>query len=104
LQASRHGAVLIAVELVEDFAGDLEGRAEAVLARLRSGEPLGLALVHEDVPVEARRALLGHYVSEELADGLDRHYLYMAAERYEEAFQAELAVDEVLAAMARVRR
>src|SRR5439155_12622167 len=104
LQASRHGAVLIPVELVEDFAGELGGRAEAVLARLRSGESLGLALVHEDVPVGARRTLLGHFVSEELADGLDRHYLYEAAGRYEEALQAELAVDEVLAALAPVRK
>jgi hypothetical protein len=54
--------------------------------------------------VETRRLLLGHFVSDELADGLDRHYLYQAAGRDEEAFQAELAVDEVLAAMARVRQ
>ncbi len=44
--------------------------------------------------------LLGHFVSDELADGLDRHYLYDAAGDYEEAFRAELAVDEVLASMA----
>src|SRR5262249_8233024 len=62
LQASRHGEVLIPVELVEDFAGELNGRADAVLARLRGGEPFGLALVHEDVEVEQRRLLLGHYV------------------------------------------
>jgi hypothetical protein len=104
LQASRHGEVLIPVELVEDFAGELGGRAEAVLARLRSGEPLGLALVHEDVEVGARRMLLGHYVSDELADGLDRHYLYDAAGDFESAFMAEQAVDEVLASMARVRQ
>jgi hypothetical protein len=104
LQASRHGHVLIPVELVEDFAGELEGRADAILARLRHGEPLGLALVHEDVEIGVRRLLLGHFVTEELADGLDRHYLYLAAERFEEAFQAELAVDEILAAMAQVRR
>src|SRR5262249_38051057 len=104
LQASRHGKVLIPIELVEDFAGELHGRADAVLARLRSGEPLGLALVREDVPVDARRLLLGQFVSEELADGLDRHYLYDAAGRYEEAFQAQLAVEEVLASMARVRK
>ncbi|PYR29538.1 MAG: hypothetical protein DMF92_11500 [Acidobacteria bacterium] len=104
LQASRHGEVLIPVELVEDFASELEGRADAILERLRRGEPLGLALVHEDVSVGVRRTLLAHYVSEELADGLDRHYLYLAAERYEEALQAELAVDEVLAAMAQVRK
>ena len=104
LQASRHGEVLIPLELVEDFAGELDGRAEAVVARLRSGEPLGLALVHEDVEVGARRLLLGHFVSDELADGLDRHYLYSAAGNDEAAFMAEQAIDEVLASMARVRQ
>jgi len=103
LQASRHGEVLIPIELVEDFAGELSGRADAVLGRLRRGEPLGLALVHEDVEVESRRLLLGHFVSDELADGLDRHYLYAAAGDDESAFRAELAVDEVLATTSRVR-
>ncbi len=104
LQATRHGEVFTPVELVEDLASELEGRAEAVIARLRNGEALGLALVHEDVSVGARRLVLGYYVSEELADGLDRHYLLDAAGRYEEAFQAEQAVDDVLAAMAQVRQ
>ena len=104
LQASRHGEVLIPVELVEDFAGELDGRAGAVVDRLRNGEPLGLALVHEDVEVEPRRRLLGHYVSDDLADGLDRHYLHEAAGNYEAAFMAEQAVEEVLGAMAPARR
>ena len=104
LQATRHGEVMTPVELVEDLASELDGRAEAVIDRMRKGESLGLALVHEDVSVGARRLLLGIFVSEELADGLDRHYLLDAAGRYEEALQAELAVDEVLAAMAQVRQ
>jgi hypothetical protein len=104
LQASRHGEVMTPVELVEGHASSLNGRADAVIERLRLGEPLGLALVHEDVEVETRRLLLGHFVSDELADGLDRHYLYDAAGRYEEALGAELAVDEVLASMAKLRR
>jgi hypothetical protein len=104
LQASRHGEVLIPVELVEDFAGELSGRADAVIDRLRRGEPLGLAMVQEDVEVGARRLLLGHYVTDELADGLDRHYLYAAAGDDERAFMAEQAVDEVLAAMADSRK
>jgi hypothetical protein len=104
LQASRHGEVMTPVELVEGHADVLEGRVARVVERLRAGESLGSALVHEDISVEARRMLLGHYVSDELADGLDRHYLYDAAERYEEALLAELAVEEVLEAMAKVRR
>jgi hypothetical protein len=104
LQATRHGQVFTPVECVEIHAADLDGRADGVINRLRNGESLGLALVHEEVPEWARRMLLGHYVSEELADGLDRHYEYDSMGLYEDAFQAELAVDEVLAAMARVRK
>jgi len=104
LQASRHGEVMTPIELVEGHAPALGRHAEAVIARLQHGESLGLALVHEDVPVGVRRLLLGHFVSDELADGLDRHYLYEAAGRHEEAFMAELAVDEVLASMGGVRR
>src|SRR5262249_37374681 len=104
LQASRHGEVMTPIELVEGHAPQLGRLTEAVRARIQHGESLGLALVHEDVRVDVRRLLLGHFVSEELADGLDRHYLYEAAGRHEEAFRAELAVDEVLASMAGVRR
>jgi hypothetical protein len=104
LQATRHGEVMTPVELIEGHGTALEGRADAVIERIRHGESLGLALVHEDVEVETRRLLLGHFVSEELADGLDRHYLYDAAGRYEEAMTAELAVDDVLASMGELRR
>jgi hypothetical protein len=104
LQASRHGEVMTPIELVEGHAPVLGRHADAVIARIQHGESLGLALVHEDVPVDVRRLLLGHYVSDELADGLDRHYLYEAAGRHEEAFRAELAVDEVLASMGGLRR
>jgi hypothetical protein len=104
LQATRHGEVMTPVELVEGHADVLEGRAERVIDRLRLGEPLGLALVLEEIDVGARRLLLGHFVSEELADGLDRHYLYDAAGRPEDALQAELAVEEVLEATSAVRR
>jgi hypothetical protein len=104
LQATRHGEVMTPIELVEGHVESLDGRAHAIIERIRHGESLGLALVHEDVEVETRRLLLGHFVSEELADGLDRHYLYDAAGRYEEALSAELAVDEVLASMGQVRR
>jgi hypothetical protein len=104
LQAARHGEVMTPVELIEGHAAVLNRRVDALVRRLSQGESLGLALVHEDVEVDARRMLLGHYVSDELADSLDRHYLYDAAERYEEALQAELGVQEVLFDMARERR
>ena len=75
-----------------------------MIERLRSGESLGIALIRADVPEPIRRALLAHFVSEELADGLDRHYVLDNAGRHEEAFRAELAVDEVLGRLAPVRR
>lgn len=103
LQASRHGEVLTPIELIEAHAGQ-SAWGEPVLARIRKGESLGLALIEEDVPLETRRLMLGHFVAEELADGLDRHYILEAAGQHEAAFQAELAVDEVLAAMSRLRR
>ena len=104
LQASRHSEVMTPIELVEGHADALEGKAGQIIERLKRGEPLGLALVLEDVDVGVRRLLLGHYVSDELADGLDRHYLYDAAGRQEDALKAELAVEEVLKNTAHRRR
>ena len=104
LQALRHGDVMTPVELVEGHADILEGRAGRVIERLRAGESLGLALVHEDISVGARRILFGHFVSDELADGLDRHYLHAAAGHDEEAMMAEQTVREVLKDASQGRR
>jgi Na+/H+ antiporter NhaD/arsenite permease-like protein len=75
LQAARHGRVLTPVEFAEEHRDDFGSQAEAVLARLRSGEPLGRALAAEGVPEATRRRLMGRYVYEDLADTLDEHYL-----------------------------
>src|SRR5262249_33009409 len=104
LQATRHGETITPVELIEGHADALADRAGPVMERIRRGESVGLALVREDVPVETRRMLLAHFVAEELADGLDRHYLYRGGGRDQAAFYAELAVEEVRASMARVKR
>lgn len=104
LQATRHGEVITPVELIEIHAPNLEGRGPAVTERLRNGESLGLAMIRADVPEPTRRLLLGHYVSDELADGLDTHYILDNAEKYEDALYAELAVHEVLKDMAKRRR
>jgi len=104
LQAARHGEVLTEVELIEAHAGPTDSWREPLIARIRSGQALGLAMIEEGVPEPTRRLLLGHFVAEELADGLDRHYVLDAAGQYEAAFQAEQAVDEVLEAMAKVRQ
>ena len=75
LQASRHGEVLTPVELVEAHAADLQGKAPTIVRELQQGKSLGRALVDADLPWDVRELLLGHYVSEELAASLDRHYV-----------------------------
>jgi hypothetical protein len=104
LQATRHGEVLSAVEVVRDHADQLAGHVEQVLGRLHQGCPLGRALVAEEVPPPVRRTVLGHFFSEELADSLDRHYVLDVAGDREGALEAAAAVDLALAATARVRR
>ncbi len=103
LQASRHGEVLSTVELIQEHADQLAGKSDLILARLRGGESLGLALVRENVPEAMRKKLLGHFVSEELSDSLDQHYVSDAAGDVEGALNAEQSVDTVLAALARLR-
>jgi len=105
LQASRHGEVITPVELIEGHREDLGEEATArVVERLRMGESLGIAMIRADVPEMDRKILLGHFVTDELADGLDRHYIYAQEGLDEQAFMAELAVDESLAATAHNRR
>jgi len=93
LQATRHGEVLTPVELIEGHAAALGPAAPPLLARIRRGEPVGIALVREGVPAPIRTQLLGHFVSEELADALDRHYVLDAAGDHEGAERAARAVD-----------
>jgi hypothetical protein len=104
LQATRHGEVVTPVELVEDNAAELGRHAEFVLERLRGGDSLGLAMVRERVHPAMRKKLLGHLVSEDLADALDRHYVLDEAGDHAGALRAEQSVDEVLASLANVRR
>jgi hypothetical protein len=104
LQATRHGEVLTPVELIEGHAPYLGDKGPRVMERLRSGTPLGTALVLEKVPLGIRQELLGHYVSEELADSLDRHYVLDLDGDDEGAMRAEQWVDDTLAASAQLRR
>jgi hypothetical protein len=104
LQAARHGEVLSPFEIDEKYADKLGDKTEPVLERLRRGESLGIALVHENVPAATRKELLGHFVSEDLADALDRHYVLDAQGDHKGALEAEKIVDDTLAALARRRR
>jgi hypothetical protein len=104
LQATRHGEVITPVELVENHAAELGENTDLVLERLRHGESLGIALVHESTSEITRKKLLGHFVSEDLADVLDRHYVLDAAGHHQGALEAEKSVGETLLALGRRRR
>jgi Na+/H+ antiporter NhaD/arsenite permease-like protein len=104
LQALRHGEVLTPIELIELHERDLADKSETVLMRLHKGESLGLALIRSAVPEAIRKKLLAHFVSEELADSLDRHYLYDAAEDHVNALKMEKDVDDTLYSLAQRRR
>jgi hypothetical protein len=105
LQATRHGEVMTPAELIEGHREELGAEtAERVMARLGQGESLGIAMIRADVPELTRKMLLGHFVTDELADGLDRHYIYAQEGLDEQAFIAELAVDESLRSIAYHRR
>ena len=104
LQAMRHGKVSTTLELIEDHENELGGKADVVRQRLREGESLGVALIEAEVPEALRKQLLGHFVSEELAETLDRHYLLDVAGDHQGALAAETAVDQEIAATARRRQ
>ena len=104
LQASRHGEVLSSIELIESSADQLGDKGDPLIARLRGGESLGIALVREKVAPEKRKQLLGHFVSEELADTLDRHYVLDAAGDHQGALESEKIVDWKIASFAKQRR
>src|SRR5262249_44460340 len=65
LQASRHGEVFTSVEFVETEQRRLGRHYIPVHERVLRGEPLGEAMIHEEVPLNVRLQLLGHFVSED---------------------------------------
>jgi hypothetical protein len=104
LQALRHGEVLTPIELVELHEGDLGSKFDDVVGRLHHGECLGVALVCAEVPEQTRKKLLAHFVSEELADSLDQHYVYEAKGDHPNALRMAKDVDETLQGLAHRRR
>ena len=96
LQATRHGEVLTPVELIEDHAAEIAEPHGPAFSRAcarasRSASPWSARTVPEPI----RKMLLGHFVTEDLADSLDRHYVLDAAGDHEAALEAERAVDKV---------
>ncbi len=100
LQATKHGEVISAVETVRKHREDLgEEPAARVIARERRGEPLGTALIRESVPEPVRVKILGHFVEDELAATLDRHYALAEIGDEQGARRTEVAVAEELRSM-----
>jgi len=75
LQAMHHGEVPGAVEHIEEYHAALGEKADLVQERIRRGEPLGAALVAEEIPRALRQRILGAFLTEEHAATLDRHYV-----------------------------
>jgi hypothetical protein len=96
LQAERHGEVLTPIEFIENHPAELDAHLTPVLARLHNGEPMGEALVKEHVPEATRKMLLGKFVSDDMADALDRHYVLLAAGDVAAAARATATVEEAI--------
>jgi Na+/H+ antiporter NhaD/arsenite permease-like protein len=96
LQAQRHGEVLTPIEFIENHEKDLGERMHPVVARIRKGEPMGEALVHENVPAKTRRMLLGKFVAEDLAEPLDNRYVLMVKGDQMGADKVDTAVNEAI--------
>jgi hypothetical protein len=105
LQAGRHGEAPTAIEMLESEEAELgEELSERVQARIRRGETLGAAMVREHVPPALRRRILGEFVSEDLADSLDAHYVAAVAGDEAGAHAAERQAEETLRRLAPDRR
>ena len=104
LQATQHGEVLTPIEFIEDHAADLGDATAPVIERLRHGSSLGIAFVQQEIPEPVRKTLLGRFISEELADSLDKHYVLAAAGDHKGAARAERAIDKVIDDLGMLRR
>ena len=83
LQAVKHGEVLTAVEFLDSYEKKLGTYLEALTHRLHQGEPLGSAMIHENVPQPLRIEMLGAFVDENLAAALDEHYQHTTQNNHE---------------------
>jgi Na+/H+ antiporter NhaD/arsenite permease-like protein len=77
LQASKHGKVFTPIEFLEEEKSRVGAHYDAILSRLHKGEPLGKALIAENVSEKISKELLGAFVSESVADALYNHYTHL---------------------------
>lgn len=104
IQASRHGEVFTAVEFVENQQEELGAHYIPVHARVLAGEPLGEALIREEVSSKSRRMLLGHFVHEDLAEALEKHYQHLVHHETLPRDKYELQIKEAIEGISQTRR
>ncbi len=104
LQASRHGEVFTPLEFVESQQDALGRHYIPVHERVLEGEPFGEALIHEDVPPNVRRRMLGLFVSEELAEALEEHYQHLVHHQDLPRDESEIKVRESIERISHQRR
>jgi Na+/H+ antiporter NhaD/arsenite permease-like protein len=105
LQATRHGKVMTPIELLEEHEDELgQALSEQVQQRIQHGETLGIAMVRGGIPDDVRRRLLGEFVSEDLAESLDSHYVCAVAGDQAGAHRCEREVGEALKSLAPQQR
>jgi len=80
LQALRHGEVLDHLEFIKEHEKSLGDYFHPLLKYVHEGMSLGEALVKAEVPRQKRKEMLGIFVSEDIADILDDHYICIAQE------------------------
>jgi hypothetical protein len=104
LQAMRHGEVYTPLEFVESQKKELGRHYIPVHARVLAGEPIGEALIHEEVEHNVRLEMLGQYVHEDVADALERHYQHLVQHEELTRDQYEKTISELMAKAAQMRR
>ncbi|OGR56687.1 MAG: hypothetical protein A2034_00605 [Elusimicrobia bacterium GWA2_38_7] len=103
LQSMRHGKVLIPIEFIDDYKDKLGSLFEQVNHRLHLGEPLGATLIKENVSKNLRIEMLGHYVSEDMAETLDDHYQHVANSHAEGIDQSAQTIKTILETLGKRR-
>lgn len=104
LQASRHGEVFTPIEFVESHQEQLGIYYIPVCERVLKGEPLGEALIREEVPRVLRRQMLGRFVDEGLAQSLEEHYQHLVHRQDLPRDPSEIKVRQSIDAISHQRR
>jgi hypothetical protein len=101
LQASRHGKVLSPIEFIEERKDIIGSNFDAIFRQLHRGVPLGEAMVLEKISPQTRKKLLGEFISVDLAETLDQHYVDLASSNGHDSTHA---LSKITAALERTQK